>query len=725
MEVCGRSRGIMNLSPESSIVVVEASGPVRQLIVSLLKAREYNKTQGVASIKDAISMMEVEKVDWVITSLCRDKEINGFQLLALVTAEEELKDVRISFFIDDSEMDMIPYAFEKGLFCFFNKKLNKDSFTKELDVLHEKLTAYAKDEVKVAGYFLASYLETAGLNQSNIALQKSLLDLYPGESIFFLSLAKAYHKAGDLDQAKQCFIQYHFLEGTFPEDIAGIVKELEIDVEKLAQGGAGGVPDIKALPLDSCAMVLKDEVKRKEIKDLLLALGVAEVNEFDSGEGAWLALENGKEPKLFILDWDAPVIPGPILVQKLKHLFPSMPCVVVSDKFDASDRELLKEMGVIAVLKISAKRREIIETLVYSVRQSKYPSEIATLEQKIRLNLANGNTQEALALKQKFDKLDNVSPGKKKLVEADFAFHDGNLTKARDLAIEVVKLDFDSVYVLNLLGKCFLKLGDLKSSLRCFSKAQEISPKNIERLCEIAVVNQNLKEEGASQKAIDEAKKLDEDSEKVKETEAGIDIIKGNAEEAKKIMAQLHSVQNVISFMNNQAVALAKAGQAEESIKLYQQTLESIPENKVSLKAIVLFNLGFAYLRQDNLEQCIATMEQVCSLENEKLKRKAQHLLDQIKSARESGKSFKFSGSADGDKKPETVEEDRGGQLQKESIVHTIGFRPGEYCCLKVFINPENPSAQISGLVSSIPRFSHRENIQRAVSGGLEKDMKT
>lgn len=714
----------MNLSPESSIVVVETSGPVRQLIVSVLKAKEFNKTQGVATIKDAISMMEVEKVDWIITSLLRDKEVNGVQLLALVTNEDSLKDVRITLLLDDTEMDMLPYAFEKGLFCYFNKKLNKDSFTKELEVLQKKLTDFPNDEVKVSASYLSAYLEQAELNQSNIALQKSLLDLCPGDSSYFIGLAKAYHKAGEIDLAKEAFTQYYFLEGSFPEDCAEIIKGLEIDKAKLdsPEPAAGGV---RALALDSTAVVVKDDEKRKELSDTLKALGVTEVLEFNSGEGAWLALENAKEPKLFILDWDAPVIPGPVLVQKMKHLFPSMPCIVINDKFDANDRELLKEMGVIAVLKPGAKKREIIENLVYAVRQSKHPSELATLEQKIRQNLQNGNMQEAAALREKFNKLENVGEGKKKLVEADFAFHSGNFSLARDLAIEVVKIDFDSVYVLNLLGKCFLKLNELQPALRCFSKAQEISPKNIERLCEIAVVNQNLNQEGASKEALEEAKKIDQSSEQVKETEAGIGIMKGSADEAKQMMSQLQSVQNVISFMNNQAVAFAKAGHAEESIKLYQQTLDSIPENKKPLKAVVLFNMGFAYLRQEKVDDCVAAMEQVADLENEKLKRKAKHLLDQIKSARENGKVFKISGG-EAEKKPEAgPEEDRQAQILKDSIVHAIGLRAGDCCCLKVFVNPEKPSAQLSGLVSSIPRFAKRENIQKAETGGLEREMKS
>ncbi len=714
----------MNLNADSCIVVVETSGPVRQLMVSILKSKEFAKTQGVSSIKDAISMMEVENVDWIITPLLRDKEINGFQLLTLLTTDDELRHVRLSLCLDDTELDMVPYAFEKGVFSLFNKKMNKDSFTKDLEVLQKKMADMGSDEVKVSASYLAEYLESASLFQSLITLQKSVLDMYPGDASYLASLAMAYEKSGSKDEAKQCLSQYYFLEGKFPDNSEELVKSLDLDKDKIEAKGAGEGA-VRALPLPSCVLVIKDEAKRNEVTEVLTQLGVENIMAYDNGEGAWLALENQKEPALFIMEWDAPILPGPILIQKLKHLFPSMPCVVVNDKFDANDRELLKEMGVIAVLKTDAKKRDIIQTLVYAVRQNKTPSEIGTLEQKIRNHLLNGNMQEASALKEKFDKMTGLSEGKKKLVDADFAFHNNEFAKARDLAIEVVKLDFDSVYVLNLLGKCFLKLNDLKPALRCFSKAQEISPKNIERLCEIAVVNQTLAREGDSKAAIEEAKKIDEGSEKVKETEAGIEIMKGDPEEAKKIMSQLHSVQNVISFMNNQAVAMAKSGLAEESIKLYEQTLQSVPENKKALKAVVLFNLGFAYLRQDKLEQCVQMMEQVEALENEKLKKKAKHLLEQIKSAKENGRSFKIASSSEVEKKPEPVlDEEKQAQIQKDAVVHAIAMRPGQYCCLKVFINPEKPSHQLVGLVASVPRFSKRENIQKEVSGGLEKDIK-
>ena len=57
-----------------------------------------------------------------------------------------------------------------------------------------------------------------------------------------------------------------------------------------------------------------------------------------------------------------------------------------------------------------------------------------------------------------------------------------------------------------------MKLRDFTSALKCFEKAQSLSPLNIERLCQIAEANSEIGAQEAAKENIDDAKDDDDDA---------------------------------------------------------------------------------------------------------------------------------------------------------------------------------------------------------------------
>lgn len=713
----------MELNAETNIIAVEPSAPIRQLLVAVLKAKNMGKAQGVASVKDAIALMEVEKVDWIITPLARDQDINAMQVLALATSEPKLRHLRVTLMVDETEDEFLEFAFSKGLFSYFSKKFNKDSLGREFDILIEQIKNQGGDDTKTSAFYLRQHLRTKPTSKDLIHLENALLNIYPGDRPIFLELASAYYRSDDKDLAKQSLIQYHMLEGSFPSEIEAMVADLQIDTSKIGQATEGTL-EIRALPLKNAVVIDPDDSRGEKIERILKSLGVEAIQRFNNGEGAWLALERAEEPNLLILQWQVPKIPGPILLQKLKAIFPNVPTIVMSDDFDVADVELLSEMGVTASCKSTFEDRNLIEILTYSIRQHRYPSEVTTLEQKIRKCLESGDVKEAVTLREKHATIKGVTEPRKKMVEAEFAYRDERYEDARDLIIFALRSELDSVYLLNLLGKCFIKLNELEPALRCFNKAQQMSPKNIQRLCEIAVISRSLEKKEEGQAALSQAKAMDKDGIPVKEADAAIKIMDEQVVEAKAIMSQLQQLGNVIAFMNNQAVALAKSGKADEGISLYKRTIESIPENRKEMIATVQFNLAFAHLRQDRLDETLELLKPVLEGATQRLKVKTQRLIQQINTAKASGKPLKLANTdmpkeLEG-KKSEEVKE----KINYKEIMASIEMNPGDICCYKVFPEPNPLPEGIKKMNLSPPRFASRDSVERGVSGGLERMMK-
>ena len=83
------------------------------------------------------------------------------------------------------------------------------------------------------------------------------------------------------------------------------------------------------------------------------------------------------------------------------------------------------------------------------------------------------------------------------------------------------------------------------------------------------------KAESAIKKA--EEMEIDMDSTEVEQMKCKINIETGNVVTAKSLMNDLEAGKNVIAYMNNRAVTLARNGRFEDGISLYKKTIESIP----------------------------------------------------------------------------------------------------------------------------------------------------
>ena len=166
------------LDKQIKIIAIDPSGASRQLLAESIRGLGYENVQGLASIKDALGVMEVEPVDWVLTPILKDEEINAFHLLETIINHNELNGVRVSLLLENEELEVLPDAIERGVISWFIKPFNKDSIEAALGDFFGQLESNNGSEILTLFKLYDTYLETENKHPERVALARDLLGFY-------------------------------------------------------------------------------------------------------------------------------------------------------------------------------------------------------------------------------------------------------------------------------------------------------------------------------------------------------------------------------------------------------------------------------------------------------------------------------------------------------------------------------------------------------------------
>ncbi len=258
---------------------------------------------------------------------------------------------------------------------------------------------------------------------------------------------------------------------------------------------------------------------------------------------------------------------------------------------------------------------------------------------------------------------------------------------------------------------------------------------NLERLCQIAEIHSELGDTTKANEILEEAKDIDPDSQRVKEAEAKSAINNGETGVAKKIMAQLKAMENVVAYMNNRSVAMARCGMIAEGIEGYRKTLEAIPDERPDIKGIVHYNIAFAHIRANQLPDAKVELEKVLEHKTTKVYAKSEALLKRVTQAIEKGTQLTIAKNdqalnrslgdlnsqnpvpaAAGDK-PAV---DEAKELAKGKVLAVVDSKPGEMACHMVY-KSSLQNAKVSKMLEGQLRFNPRKAIERAESMGADR----
>lgn len=172
--------------------------------------------------------------------------------------------------------------------------------------------------------------------------------------------------------------------------------------------------------------------------------------------------------------------------------------------------------------------------------------------------------------------------------------------------------ELENPRLLHLLSRSYLKRKNSAKAIEVLEKAKILSPYNIDRLLAIGNIMTCAGREDDACKSYDEVLAIDATSKKAKSGKGTALLMKGEVNEALKLM-QSRSKRDIASIFNNAAIICVQQSDYDKAIKLYDSCLLAIGNN-VLLKAKLYFNRGVLFNKWGKLEDAVTCFEQVIAL---------------------------------------------------------------------------------------------------------------
>lgn len=616
---------------EAWTLIICESNSLRQIFTEAIKAMGYVHVTYVTSGKDALRYLSTNVVDWVVTTFTVDADLNALALLDLILREKTLNHIRCSIIIDpEVDYPNLPLAFELGALSFHHKTYIVDEAIELMNGLASHLKNYNGDEILTAAEYIRLIIVQLGFTESLMALEQSLLSLYPGNKRIVFGLAEAFFIAGKPVAALAAVEQLKLLAPSMQEAINRLLKKY--NAENVVQE-AGASPNV--LGVRNAAVIDPDTDVGKNIEDLLRAVGVQHVERFDSSEKAcsWLGTDS-KKPDLICMEWRQHEIAGAALVQRIRvDLECSCPIVVVSSLIKKEDASLVKEIGINGIVRKPFESQDFYTQIIRAIQEFKNPRLKTSYVFKIKALLKEQKSDDAKHLISQYAASDDADNATKLEIMAEYCYVLGDHMRAKDLVIKAMKENANSLNALNLLGKILLALKDFQAALSLFEKASHLSPKNIERLFNICDAKLMVDDTSGAEQALDAIKVIDETNPGISEFEVKVALEKGDVNLASAGFNNLDSSESIISYMNSRAIVLVRSERFKEAISLYTTALKSIPPKWDSLKSAIQYNMALAYARDNQLNLTLKSLQEIGAFFNESLKRKVESLIIRTQNA--------------------------------------------------------------------------------------------
>lgn len=703
------------------ILIAEGSGSSRTLIAESLRAQGFTNVQAVTSIKDAIETLEVEPISWIFTSSFSGADENVLQLLKLTCLAPELRDLRISLFVDPSDQGLLPEAFELGLLSYHMKNFTKDYLQGEFGNLLTELEECSFSSLGLSSRFLRRYHVSAERFEDLLVFERQLLKVMPGDLQQFLNLTLPLVKTGKTEEGKQVLAQVLKLDPNLQKQVKALGNQY-FPGEPLDQLENA----VNILGIRSAIIVDSDSIVQRDVKQVLIEMGVESIEIFDDGAAALEFIKVSPNPDVIFHEWKIPKVTGPLFLQKAREKCgKNSSFIVCSSLIDKADVPFLREMGVAQVVQKPVQRHELVKSIAWTIQQDRRPTDKVALERKIRTSLQSKNLEEADKSIALYLADAAISNGAKQLIRAESHYARSEFEKASELCVEAMKNGGESILVLNLLGKTMLQLRQMESALKCFERAQKLAPQNIERLCQMAEIHAELGHEAESDQLLEKVDDIDKNGDKADESRAKIAVAQGDSSSAKSIMSSLESIDSVISYMNNRAIAMARCGVVADGIDQYRKTIESIPDNYPDMKSIVLYNLALAYLRDTKQDLAKEALKDPIHAASGRMLTRVSKLLSRIASAESRGEAFQMSktespgAAVGGESPPEGA--GTGGDIIRtvstnsstgDQLLMAIANRPGDRSCYLIY-KASQPTAEGGRMMASKIHYRPRKSIDK------------
>jgi tetratricopeptide (TPR) repeat protein len=664
------------------------------------------EVEGCDAPKDVLSRLEVEEMDWVVMPIAKDDPVNAFHILEILSSTRQRLNVRVSLIVDEEEKKYLPLAFELGTMCWFPAGLSKDALAQEMKKTFDKFQRYDYDPVLLSADLLRGLMLQGSKHEQMVEFLESIYSLYPGDESILVWLAEGYFLCGKRDEGQKLVAQLKALGISAWEQLA--VKYLGQNCELL--------PD---LGIRKVVIVDPDEAVQKSITDLFTRCATADIKCYSDGMTAFEAIIKDP-PDLLIQEWKIPGLSGLNLLQRLRHEgCQALPIIVLSSLLTKGDKPILSEMSVANVFEKPFREEDVLKGLVWTMQQERFPTETRDIERKMYQHLLLGHRDKAFAMRATLESSKSYTAGMRSYNDGLFHFYSGKYESARTALLSAAANGADQLKVVNLLGKCFLKLRNFREAIACFERASALSPRSIERMCAMAESHAELGNVDGAHALVEQASAQDAGAKSVKVAAGKVELHAGDSKKAAKLLAGMSGLTFLVADMNNSAVACIRVGEIQKGIDLYQKTLEALPPKEMGLKVRVQYNMALAYARKQDMEKSKEVLDAIPAGFMAPVMAKVQQFRRKLELAIRQERSIDFDKA---DEMPHAeIVHDAETERTSEQIVLA---QPGTRCLHLIFRCPSCIRGELKDILKGAPRFKLRDSIQREDSQGLERSRK-
>lgn len=185
----------------------------------------------------------------------------------------------------------------------------------------------------------------------------------------------------------------------------------------------------------------------------------------------------------------------------------------------------------------------------------------------------------------------------------------GRNQECLDLTVEMLKEDPNNINLVNTAGRMCLKLGKMNEAKVYMEKADEMAPKNIDRLNAMAQMYLQMKEPDKSVSVFKQLIQLNPESPDYK-----FDVFKklydaGYDEHAVNFGKEVAKPMEIVRHYNNKGVLLAKDSKQAEALEEYTRALKFFPKFKENYR--IYYNMALAHVQRKTKEDYVKAEEYV------------------------------------------------------------------------------------------------------------------
>ncbi len=597
------------LEKTANIFVIAETSQDEAKIKSALQNCGFNTPTIIRSVED-FSKINNEgkiKIDWLILVSLGETTIRSTDLLINKPNQTTGNPYFVSFFGAEKSLDHITSLAESGLGSWHRVSESNNELENEISSLLSKIRLWNSSMGKLTSAYLRDDLLKSADCQTLLNFDHTIIDRFPNDPRLLMNLAESNFLCKNTAAAITVLVQAKNMDPRLSSEIAALYAKIkEAKVAELPSSNIAVQTNQRFVVIESDPSVVKQILK------ILEGFGIQNPTVLDNGEKAWNWLENNPEPELIITEWKLPGLLASPLIQRIRQLgFNKVPIMVCSSKVTKEEMPLFKEFSISHLIKKPTSERELGIALKWVLQQHAHPTNQTSLEKELALAIKRKDWTTAKNLKAAYMANQKVLDSRKKILEAEFLYHEQKYSSAVNTAKAAAKMsEIDSLDFVDLMARCQLQLGDNVAASKFLEVAVNLSPQNVSRLCDLAHVNTLIGMPQNSEKILQLALHIDRGRSDVIESVSKWSLAIDNHDKVEKIMEHVQDKLKIIAHFNNRAVQLTQQHQNEQALKIYRLILKVVPQDKPEMKARIEYNLALGLVKIGKFAQALQILNQ-------------------------------------------------------------------------------------------------------------------